>query len=231
MFKDEGTLRALTGGYRVKPRVQHPKVLERKCRDGWHWFFRYYQEEVQPDGLVKTVRPFHALGPSRGPDRMTKDQAQVERDKILMKLNTTTVQQVVVRGIALFGEVAKMYKESYLHRHVSEPTREKEESHLDLHIVPKWGARRLNEINPKEVEDWLFQNWPDSWWTRHAMRYIMGRVYKKAEEWMLWEENRRNPLQKVKIGQKSWKRPRMILTMEQTAQVLAQLEEPILPHV
>jgi len=37
---DEGTLQALTGGLKVKVRVQHPKILEAKFREGWMWFFR-----------------------------------------------------------------------------------------------------------------------------------------------------------------------------------------------
>lgn len=135
----------------------------------------------------------------------------------------------MAKGPALFGEVAKMYKESYLSRddQISKPTRIKEESHLDLHIIPRWGKYRLNEIPPKDVEDWLYHTF-DSWWTRHAMRFIMGRIYRKAEEWGLWEEGKRSPIQKVKLGKNWYKRPRQILSMEQTARVLARLEDPIL---
>ena len=63
---DEGTLQALTGGLKVKVRVQHPKILEAKFREGWMWFFRYYADDVQADGSVKTLRKKHAVGLSRG---------------------------------------------------------------------------------------------------------------------------------------------------------------------
>ena len=46
---DEGTLQALAGGLTVKVRVQHPKILETKFREGW-MFFRYYADELQADG-------------------------------------------------------------------------------------------------------------------------------------------------------------------------------------
>ena len=60
-------------------------------------------------------------------------------------------------GIALFGEVAKMYAQGYLGRQnqIAKPTRDKEKFYLDGYIVPKWGKFRLNQIQPKAVEDWL----------------------------------------------------------------------------
>ncbi|MBI4459571.1 MAG: tyrosine-type recombinase/integrase [Acidobacteria bacterium] len=213
----------------MKTRVQHPKVHERKDRRGAYWFFRAWVDEPQPGGTVKTVRKFFTIGPSKGERAITKKEAEIERDKILLKLNTPTVREALAKGPALLSEVARMYKESYLSRvdQISKPTRAKEESHLDLYIIPKWGAYRLNEITPKEVEDWLYEAL-DSWWMRHAVRFVMGRLYRKAEEWGLWEEGKRSPIDKVKIGKKWYKRPRRILTMEQTARVLGRLQDPIL---
>ena len=213
----------------MKARVQHPKVHERRDRKSHCWIFRAWVDEIQPDGTVRACRKFFTLGPSRGENSLTKKEAEVERDRILSKLNTPTIQHALAKGPALFGEVAKMYKMSYLSREdqISKPTRMKEESHLDLHIIPRWGKRRLNEISPKEVEDWLYDTF-DSWWMRHAIRFIMARIYRKAEEWGLWEEGKRSPIEKVKIGKKWYKRPRQILSMEQTARVLGRLEDPIL---
>jgi len=229
MLSNEATLLSLTGGLKLKARVQHPKVHERRDRKSHCWIFRAWVDQVQADGAVKPVRKFFTIGPSRGEKSLTKKEAEVERDRILSKLNTPTIQHALAKGPALFGEVAKMYKESYLSRddQISKPTRMKEESHLDLHIIPRWGKGRLNEISPKEVEDWLYDTF-DSWWMRHAIRFIMARIYRKAEEWGLWEEGKRSPIEKVKIGKKWYKRPRQILSMEQTVRVLSRLEDPIL---
>jgi integrase len=226
---DQANLLRLTGGWPLKTRVQHPKVHERTDRAGYSWFFRAWVDLYQPDHSVKACRRYFGLGPSRGPNSIAKKEAEVERDKILMKLNTPTVQQALAKGPVLFGELARMYKESYLEREdqISRPTREKEQSHLNLHIIPKWGRHRLNEISPKEVEDWLYEAFT-SWWMRHAVRHIMGRIYKKAEHWGYWEENKRTPIEKVRIGKKSLKRPRQILSIEQTARVLARLDDPYL---
>jgi len=229
MTPNEANLLTVMGGLKLKTRVQHPKIHERKDRQSHCWIFRAWVDESQTDGSVKSVRKFFTIGPSRGENSLTKKAAEVERDKILAKLNTPTLRHAVAKGPALFGEVAKMYKESYLSRddQISKPTRMKEESHLDLHIIPRWGKHRLNEISPKEVEDWLYKKF-DSWWMRHAIRFIMARIYRKAEEWGLWEEGKRSPIEKVKIGKKWYKRPRKILSMEQTMRVLSRLEDPIL---
>ena len=58
--------------------------------------------------------------PARATGAITKKQAEVERDKFLAKLNAPTVedavQQMASTGVALFGEVARMYEEGYLGR-------------------------------------------------------------------------------------------------------------------
>ena len=139
MPPSEAILLSLTGGLKLKARVQHPKVHERKDRKSHCWLFREWVDEIQPDGTVRAVRKFFTIGPSKGENSLTRKEAEVERDRILLKLNTPTVKQALAKGPALFGEVAKMYKESYLSRddQISKPTRMKEESHLDLHIIPK----------------------------------------------------------------------------------------------
>ncbi len=83
MQATEGNLHTLTGGLRLKTRVQHPKVLERKERAGSYWFFRYYADELQPGGAMKTVRKFQKLGASKGENRLTKKEAEIARDKFL----------------------------------------------------------------------------------------------------------------------------------------------------
>ena len=192
---DEGTLQALTGGLKVKVRVQHPKILEAKFREGWMWFFRYYADEVQADGSVKTIRKKHAVGLSRGDGKITKKEGEVERDKFLAKLNAPTVEaaveQVAPTGVVLLGEVARMYKEGYLSREkqLARPTREKQTYYLEQLIVPKWGAFRLNQIRPQAVEDWLHGTF-DAWWTMYSVRAIMSRLYYYAEGYGLWEEGR-----------------------------------------
>jgi integrase len=58
------------------------------------------------------------------------------------------------------------------------------------------------------------------------LRGIMSGIYTKAEEWGYWPEGRRNPISRVKIGQKWNMRPERILTEEETVKVLARLNDP-----
>ena len=55
MFLSEGNIQSLTGGLRLKVRVQHPGIHERTDRGGTYWFFRYW-DDVQTDGKTKPVR-------------------------------------------------------------------------------------------------------------------------------------------------------------------------------
>jgi len=232
MLQAEANLQRLAGGLRVKARVQHPGVKPRKDRAGWPWIFRYYDDEIQADGSVKVLRRYHEIAPSKGDRAITKKQAEIERDKFLAKLNAATVEvaveQAAVTGVALLGEIAAMYETGYLGREnqISKPTREKEKFYLDSYIVPRWGKLRLNQIQPKAVEDWLHTTF-DSWWTMHGVRAIMSRVFYYAEGHGLWEEGRRSPASKAKIGKKRYKNERRILSFDETARVLARLEEPI----
>src|ERR1035441_2313363 len=129
----QGNLHMLAGGLQVKARVQHPQVKPRKDRQGWPWVFRYRSDEIQPDGSVKELRKYQAVGPSRGDNAITKKQAEIERDKFLAKLNAPTAevaeQQVASTGVALFGEASPRQSARYLARtsQIARPTREKEE--------------------------------------------------------------------------------------------------------
>lgn len=229
---DEGTLQTLTGGLKARVRVQHPKILEAKFREGWMWFFRYYADEVQADGSVKTVRKKHAVGFSRGDNKITKKEAEVERDKFLAKQNAPTVEdaaeKVAATGVALISEIARMYDEGYLSREkqISRPTRDKERFYLEKYIVPKWGSFRLNQVRPQAVEDWLHGTF-DSWWTMCTVRALMSRLYYYAEGHGLWEEGKRSPASKAKLGKKHYKYERRILSFEETARVLARLDDTV----
>jgi hypothetical protein len=231
MLQAEGNLHRLAGGLRVKARVQHPQVKPRKDRHGWPWVFRYRSDQTQPDGSVKTLRKYQEIAPSKGEGAITKKQAEIERDKFLGKLNAPTTEeaahQVIATGVAMFGEVARMYEDGYLGREnqIAKPTRDKEAFYLDEYIIPKWGELRLNQLQPKAVEDWLHTTF-DSWWTMHGVRAIMSRIYHYAEGHGLWEEGRRSPVSKTKLGKKRYKYERRILSFDETARVLARLEEP-----
>jgi integrase len=179
---------------------------------------------------MKVLRKYEAVGPSKGEGAITKKQAEIERDRFLAKLNAPTtevaVQQVAATGVATLAEIATMYEEGYLGRtgQIATPTREKETFYLRQYIVPRWGTFRLNQLQPQAVEDWLHTTF-NSWWTMSGVRSIMVRLYSYAEGHGLWEEGKRSPVSKVKLGKKRYERERRILSFEEAARVLGRLDD------
>src|ERR1700730_14815995 len=98
----QGNLQSLTGALRLKVRIQHPGVHERTDRGGSYWFFRYWDDVLQADGITKAIRKFQVIGPSNGENRLSKKKAEVERDKFLAKINKPTIQEKIADGLVLF---------------------------------------------------------------------------------------------------------------------------------
>lgn len=231
MFADHGNLQTLTGGLQLKIRIQHPAVHERNDRRGSYWFFRFWDDVLQPGGTMKAVRRFHVVGPSKGDNRLSKKQAEVERDKFLAPRNKPTVEEKVADGLALLEKFVDRFKAAHVNAEaggrylLKKPSRDKYLLHLDQKILPQWGKKRLCEIRPDEVQTWLFETC-DSWWMMHDLKGLLSTIYSKATDWGYWPEDRRSPIAKVNIGRKWAVRPQHILTPEQTARVLGHLDDP-----
>ncbi|MEK7406004.1 MAG: tyrosine-type recombinase/integrase [Acidobacteriota bacterium] len=217
----------------MKARVQHPKIHEgiKSRQDGWWWFFRYWADQVQPGGSIKQVRIRQWIGPSRGEQKLSKKQAEVERDKFLARLNRPTIQEKIADGMILFSKFVEKFVAAHVTAqaarrfHLAKPTRDKYLLHLEHRILPNGVGRQLSEIKPDEVQQWLFET-SDSWHMMSDLRGLMSAIDAKAEEWGYWPEGRRNPISRVKIGRKWHLRPSRIPTDEETVRILARLEEP-----
>ena len=56
-----------------------PGLLRRERKDcgTYYWYFRYYDDVIQPDGSVKTFRRFHTIGASRDKEHpMSRQRAR-----------------------------------------------------------------------------------------------------------------------------------------------------------
>src|SRR5580704_728860 len=140
MFGHEGNVLTLAGDLQLKVRIQHPGVHERIDRRGSYWFFRYWDDVVQPDGATKAVRKFRAVGPSKGEHRLSKKQAEVERDKFLTKINKPTIQEKILDGLVLFTKMVEKYRAAHVEAEaagrflLAKPTRDKYIIHLEQRI-------------------------------------------------------------------------------------------------
>src|SRR5580658_9743892 len=175
----DATLLNLTRGVRLKQRVQHPSVVERKDRGEYYWYFRYREDELLPNGEIRTRRRFRTIGPSRGADNLSKKQAEVERDKFLLELNAprsrceaaVAAQQPVEIGAIIFGKLAELWRNKYVDNpkvKLATPTREKYGSRLDTHILPRWNDTRLGECRTSDILDWLHEC--SSWYMMSDLR-------------------------------------------------------------
>ena len=235
-------LTLLTGGTQLKTRVQHPEVHERRDRGSYYWFFRYRLDEIQPDGTVKTTRPFKTLGPSRDKAKpMSHKKACEERDKFMAEINaapTKSEAAVLAKDTAkaaepgdiLFGPLAELWKTDYVDRIaagrplIAHTTKVKYHWCLS-HMLPRWKDTRLKDFKAKAIMDWL-QEECTSWHAMCAIRNAMSGVITKATEWEIIPRSYANPIQWVKLPKKWEVFEKRILSPEQTAQVMARLEEP-----
>src|SRR5215467_9839376 len=109
MLRTEGNLQSLTGGLKLKVRIQHPGVHERTDRRGSYWYIRFWDDVLQADGSIKSIRKFHILGPSKGETRLSKRQAEVERDKFLAPRNKPTIEEKVAEGLVLLEKFVERF--------------------------------------------------------------------------------------------------------------------------
>ena len=239
MFAAEGTLQALTGGVRLKNRVQHPKVNECRDRGMPYWFFRYRNDEILPNGTIKTTRKRHIIGPSKGAKAISRKQAEIERDRFLLDLNSADApcehavqaKKPLEIGAIPFGRIAELWQFDFVERKVgpkaliAASTKAKYLNHLKNHILPRWKDVRLCEFRAKDVLDWLQQECT-SWYTMVDLRNIMSGIFTKAQEWEILPDSFANPMSRVKLPRKWEVREKRILTEEQTAGVLGRLEDP-----
>jgi integrase len=241
MNADKGTLLLLlTGGTRLKQRVQHPKVQECRDYERWYWFFRYWDDEVLPDRTTKPVRKRHVVGPSKGKDALTHKQAEIERDRFLsglycapaaaQPLSPGSEPQAPRPEDIIFGKLAQLWLDDYVEKiaagrpMVAAPTRAKYNNALTNHIVPRWKDTRLADLRPKDVLAWL-QEEATSWHMMSDLRGVMSGIITKAQEWEILPETFGNPIHRVKLPKKWEVREKRILTPEETEMVLRRLDE------
>jgi integrase len=237
--RTEGTLLNLTGGVQLKKRVQHPKVQQCRDREMPYWFFRYWHDELRPDGTVKTTRKREIIGPSNGPNAFGKKEAESRRDAFLANLNAAPSQceaavfakAPVEIGAILFGKLAELWRLDFVEREIggrgliAKSTRAKYINHLENHILPRWKDTRLAEFKAKAVFDWLLTEC-DSWYVMADLRNIMSGIFSKAQDWEILPDTFANPMRRVKLPRKFEVREKRLLTEDETARVLARLEDP-----
>lgn len=194
----------------MRLRDQQPNVHRRADGANSYWYFRYWRDELLPNGLIQTTREAHPIGPAQGAGALTGKQAEAERDRFMEQRSATPLREarVVVPtenpGTTLFGTLAELWEWDYVEAMVggkalvAASTREKYRNHLHKHILPQWAATRICDFRAKDVLDWL-QKESGSWYMMTDLRNIMSGIFTKAQEWELLPDTFANPIARVKL--------------------------------
>ena len=104
-------------------------------------------------------------------------------------------------------------------------TRRGYESWLKCHVIPRWGAGTVMDVQPRDVELWL-ASLPLAPKSKAEVRASLGRLWDFAM-WSGIVPVQRNPMSLVKVrgASKRLRRPRS-LTVEEFQQFIVQLREP-----
>ena len=189
----------------MRIREQQPKLHRRTDGDDSYWYFRYWRDELLANGLVRTTREVHRIGPSLGAGALTANQAAAERDRFMEHLSATPLREAPLvvptenPGATLFGTLAELWEWDYVEAIaggkalVAASTKGKYRHHLHNHILPRWAATRICDFRAKDLLDWL-QKESGSWYMMTDLRNIMSGIFTKAQEWELLPDTFANPI-------------------------------------
>lgn len=189
--------------------------LQRKQRatgpDIWALRFREIQGDVtkQTSKTVGTVEQYP-----------TRAQAWKAAESLRIAANPDNPNLQAVS----FGALAERYKvEELLElRHSTQMTYS---SHIDTHVLPKWGEYKISDVRPLAVEEWL-KSLPFAGKTKGNLLWLMRRLFKCALRWGLLEGN--NPMLLVQVrgvSKRQNQNPRA-LTVAECQRFLTELDEP-----
>ena len=108
-------------------------------RNGWELRYR------EPSGVERTER-FHGRSTRKPPEAALDRKAEIERD--LRRSSFVPRQAREVR-------FADYFEQWWAARQVSATREYTDESRARLHVLPHWGAWRICDIRPSDVDDWI----------------------------------------------------------------------------
>jgi integrase len=198
---------------------QLPNVLR---QDGPrpYWYIRYRVRVLVGKNQTRRIEKRNRLGNC---DEIGKRQAERLRDQIMQKVNDqvyTLQTQMPLRDFVI----------TYRRLHVetlAPGARGKYISLLDRHILPGLGELRMCDIGVQDLQEFINGKEKEglSWWTRNDLKGILSGIFSKAAAWDYWHED--NPAKGIVLGRKKPKRPRRILTDDQTRALLVEVPAQI----
>jgi integrase len=215
--KDAATHRPILGGDCMARKYQNGKLQIRSDVSRPYWFIRVTKPVIdERSGERVKKRVDEKLGFT---DEISRDQAMKLRAQKLDEVNSN---RMLAPSLVRFSDLATRYLKTRATTH-SSATRAWEETQIENHIVPAFGALRLSEIDRLAVEQWLAAKPHLSWWTKDGLRRLLARIFTAAEEWG-WFEGKK-PTLGIRLGRKKLVYEKKLLTVPQFRLLLAALDE------
>jgi integrase len=195
-------------------------VLEVRSTGGKTYYLRYFDQNERQRQLK--------LG---GYADITFDQARKKAKKLRSEVvlgGDPLSDKEERKAISTYSALAEQhlaYAKAHLRSHSST------ETNLRVHILPRWGKLRLNEIKPQDISAWLAEKAKDGLKpaTVEKIRILFGRSFELGRRWVLPGcEN--NPVRAVPRAKFNNARERF-LTASEAARLLKACDESLNPQL
>ena len=193
------------GSLELRKRTKGPDV----------WLFRYRDREIP-----SATRPSITLGTVEG--YPTQADARRAAEGLRLQINNGLPLR---EAVTFQGLIDRYVSEEIERGDLAHTTKEPDLNRINKHISPRWGTSLLREVKAYPVQEWL-RKFPGAPKTKSHIRGLMYRLFEKA---MLWEliPLERNPIGLVELkGVSKRLKPPRILTEEEFAALLNQLDHP-----
>ncbi len=184
------------------------------------WVVRWWKDVIRPDGTLARIRRSVVLGPVA---ELTKRAARKLVEVHLRPINEGRHRPESTFTFAAF--VAKQFEPVVLPT-LKFSTQQSYHLLLHKHLFPRFGDTRLCDIRREEVQRFSLEKLQQgfSWEHANKLRNIMSKVLGTAQSWGYLSEN---AARGVKMPERTLKRPRRFLSVEEVRRLLSVLEEPV----
>lgn len=194
-------------------KFQNPKLETRSDVKRPYYFVRLTVSG--PDGKRRRVP--RALGFL---DEISHKEAMKRRAEAIEVANAG---KLLVQAQVRFRDLVARYRQARLPQ-LAVPTQKTNASHIDRHLLPAFGDKRLCDIDRAEVEAFFAGKAEKySWWTRNGMRAVLSAIFAAARDWNLWTGE--SPTVGIRIGRKRVVRERRHITSQQMQAILASVSD------
>jgi len=212
-------------------RDEEDMARRRMQKSGWlhdengQWKLTYREDQRSVEGKIVRARPTVTIGPSTGPGKLSRRQAQqIAQDHYLSKVNQVSVQP---QTMATLSEFWTSRFEAQCNLKLRKTTREQYFSLWRKWIEPSMGKMRLRDVGPDEVEravGYAIAAGKSSATAKH-IRKVISKIFSSAKKARLFTGDNPASLAEMPIAKPV--RKITALNWEQAAGVLAALPDVV----